>query len=194
MALLGEGEAWGLPGTFHTLTVIVLGSWCVFSRKTRFVFWLKYLTVSTFVGFFGSVGFLMLCQSWEPHKTCPTYATWQGSPLRGHSRAETGGRAGRGCCCCTCALSRLLARTDSPVCPQVGAVIKNLRSHYIYTYCHLNAFSGAKQGVNYHWSFGHSQDTCMNLWLLPQETQEFHKVLWLLNCVTVVWMGPHFLW
>lgn len=49
-----------------------------------------------------------------------------------------------------CALSRLLARTDSPVCPQVGAVIKNLRSHYIYTYCHLNAFSGAKQGVNYH--------------------------------------------
>lgn len=69
VALLGEGKMWGLPEAFHTVSVLVLGGWCVhFLMQSNICFLTKVFTrVGAFIGFFASVGFLMLCQSWEAH-------------------------------------------------------------------------------------------------------------------------------
>lgn len=129
--------------------------------------------------------------AWTPFHICHTYGF---SPSGGSSCAETGVRAGGSCChtvytymaSCQCGFS----------CELSGWICdwKSSRGHHIYTFSFLHVFSDAKRGMNYHWSFGHIQDTCMTFWFLLWEIEEFWEGLWFLNFELVLSLGCGFQW
>jgi len=136
--------------------------------------------------------------AWAPFHICHTYGF---SPSGGSSCAETGARAGGSCCHTvphsTLARSTYMASHQCGFSCELSGWIcdwKSSHSHHIHTFSFLHVFSDAKRGMNYHWSFGHIQDTCMTFWFLLWEMEEFWEVLWFLNFELVLSLGCGFQW
>lgn len=198
MALLGRARRQGYLKHF---VYCVCWNWladvCVFSGKTRFVFWWKYLPELVHSqAFFGQCGFLWCCVNPGNHvKPLPSMLHGEGcSFMWTHvcwDRCERWPRL------------LLLRSAHSPgfspawfSCASSGLLHgwKSSHRHHIYTFSLLSEFSDAEQGMNCHRSFGHILDTCVNWnsWLLPWGIQEFQRALWFLNTeIQVVLLMGH---